>query len=698
VGIPASRAEEKQTPAAQTPPAAAPADASAQAGRTGNESAEMPPVRIVPRVGWSARGVADPTGRFVVCPPGYSCRLVVVVDVKLTRPAWIVPIPKTLDPLQGFAFSPSGKTLVMAGRSGGLVLDLDGDRLLDAPWLRGDVVAFSPDGAHVWAARGGDAQGMGRAKDDGTPGLYCFTPRGVQEQVLSLTMNIPASITFQNGGKDLVVEGWQGKGLGDEAGGTIQPVAQTFAVDTGRSTMVLGEVQNGFGPREEPSKRLPATTDQPKRQIREIRDGCRCLWDAAAERLTVFDGKSLNVWAPLNAAALARTISAKGSSLVPLGQGSGGLLYCQACYDILDLPQDLRRRVEKPNKRAVHLVTRVDPNTGAVTPLPIDIEQSALKFHSNPDRLAVLRHAAAGSVEVWNLDKLGQPVTVKVPGKGGWKIAWAEGPSLTLAVQAVDEKGVWQAHFYDAVGGLIRTIPVGGWSAMDLAGQFVAFGVIGEGRGKGQVLLIERATGTECRQFPVAPDCSWPQPTFVSGSQLLITDGIGHGRAELWDIAGTQPKWSAATFGAVKAVTVAPDAGLAVVQYKGDGADILRLDDGRRLPLSAAAGAGAAWNRPTPILKRRLVLDSTYAEYGMIDLIDARTGLVAATYATLGASDWMVWTPDGYWTGTDGAVDWAGFYRGRDALSPEAAAALRKPAIVSARIKDMLDQARPARR
>lgn len=672
------------------------AGAAGAAGAAAGESAEMPPVRIVPRLGWSARGVVDPTGRFVVCPPGYSCRLVVVVDVKLTRPAWIIPIPRRLASLHGLVFSPSGKTLVMAGRSGGLVLDLDGDRLLDAPWLRGDVVAFSPDGAHVWVARGGDAQGMGRAKDDGTPGLYCFTPRGVQEQALSLTMNIPASITFQNGGKDLVVEGWQGERLGHEAGGTIRPVTQTFAVDTGRSTTVLGEVQNGFGPREPQSKRLPATTDQPKVEIRPIRDGCRCLWDAAAERLTVFDGKSLNVWSPLNAAALARTISAKGSSLVPLGQGSGGLLYCQACYDILDLPQDLRRRVEKPNKRVVHLVTRVDPNTGAVTPLPIDIEQSALKFHSNPDRLAVLRHAPGETVEIWDLDRPGGPVTASVPGKRGWDIAWAGGPSLTLAVYAEDEKGRRQVHFYDAMCGLTGTIPVEGWPTMDLAGQFVALGLSGQGQGKGHVSLIDRATGAERRQFPVAPDCYTPKPTFVNVSQMLITDTVGQGRADLWDIVATQPKWSAATFGAVKAVTVAPDAGLAVVQYKGDGADILRLDDGRRLPLSAAAGA--AWNRPTPILKGRLVLDPTYAEYGMVDLIDARTGQIAATYATLGASDWMVWTPDGYWTGTDGAVDWAGFYRGRDALSPEAAAALRKPAIVSARIKDMLDQARPARR
>ena len=96
--------------------------------------------------------------------------------------------------------------------------------------------------------------------------------------------------------------------------------------------------------------------------------------------------------------------------------------------------------------------------------------------------------------------------------------------------------------------------------------------------------------------------------------------------------------------------------------------------------------------RPTPIGDGRLVLDPVLGS-NIIRLAETATGRTIATFAPFADPDWMIWTPEGLWTGSENALDWVSFYRGGTALSREAVLALRNPAEVQERIQVALKRA-----
>jgi hypothetical protein len=61
----------------------------------------------------------------------------------------------------------------------------------------------------------------------------------------------------------------------------------------------------------------------------------------------------------------------------------------------------------------------------------------------------------------------------------------------------------------------------------------------------------------------------------------------------------------------------------------------------------------------------------------LIGLFEAESGRLLATFAAFADPDWLVWTPDGWWTGSEKALEWVSFYRRADPL-PEADILKRK--------------------
>lgn len=663
-----------------------------------------PPVRIVPHLALNAASagnellvVKGPTGRFAAWlghGPGWGPFLVCVQDLRHDRLAWLVP---TWD-AAALAFSHDGSELAVCGAEGGFFLDLARDRALPAPWLRGSALAFSPDDRHIWLADGQDGHHYPREKPRPYR-VYCFTCRGVWTRTCPLEMNLPARVTFSEDGARVVIEGAMGYGLGNRRGGSAEPVTQTIDVASGRSETRKGKLERGWPVwRDLPLLRYPDRLPAPQEESRIRQTFSALHWHEPTRRFVVMasgwpEGGVVKAWDAIDQARLLRTVGTS-NRVTPVGFGPDGSLLASSRHDYENLPAEIRGKVKRDERgRALSLLTRLDLGTGEATPLPIPAPRRGIEL--TPDgRFAATRTDSERDgprrrLETWDLtsgSRLGEIVV-----GDGQVIRYRLGPQGRRIVAQVAKNAHCVLQLWDRDGKLLSELP-GPPSDFGVSPD-TRFAVFGPRPGDpdGRYLqIVELATGKVLRRIEGLRSPDGPARFMRSETVVVVDESIA-----LWSMRGAKPLWESDSRGWTESIEPQQDGAAIVVRYP-RGADILAGRTGRRLPQYHAFQHACFWHRPTPIAGGTLALDPVHGSY-IARLVETASGHTIATFAPFPDPDWMVWTPDGYWTGSETALRWVSFYRGTEPLAPADIAALRQPDLVRRRIAQALARQREPR-
>jgi hypothetical protein len=395
------------------------------------------------------------------------------------------------------------------------------------------------------------------------------------------------------------------------------------------------------------------------------------FWHAATRRMIVGN----KAWGDIRRAEFEATLGGAGG-MKPLGFAADGTLMATAWHNRADLPKEVLDAVPRTD---YGLLTLYAPGSAQGRPLPVPAGPGMLTPSADGRHVALIVNKtneeprSVPRVEIWRLRDAVRTATIDPQGHQVFEARWsADGSRLGLVMRKADEPTV--LALYSVGGAALGRLKMDGHH-FDFSpdGRLAALGGGSNQAGGGRVRLVDIATGKPVADTgPLGGYSAFVR--FVAADRLLVADAFTHEvPAALWDLSAMKPLWKTPGPYGVRGCDLANETGLLAVTYNGS-ADVLSLRDGRRLPLAAPAKA-PLWHSPTAV-GRGCVLEPLY-ETTLIGLFEAASGRLLATFAAFTDADWLVWTPDGWWTGSEKALQWVSFYRAAETL-PEAEIAKRK--------------------
>jgi hypothetical protein len=261
----------------------------------------------------------------------------------------------------------------------------------------------------------------------------------------------------------------------------------------------------------------------------------------------------------------------------------------------------------------------------------------------------------------------------------------ADGRFLIVLLPGKDGKAQWE--FYTRKGdsaGVVRGPPYP--AVFSPSGDLVATQVK-EPRADArhdiyQTRVLKSRTGEEVATLPGTR--FHPVTTFLDEDRLLLASRLAGDPIRLVRVSDQKVLWEANAASEVRNVLWEPNSTAVVIDYGTyAGADVLSIKEGQRLP---GDGLAPGWQKPTLLHGGRLALDPL-CDSSVLRLRETATGRTVATFAAFADLEWIIYTPEGLWTGSEKALDWVTFYRGADPLTPEEVAALRQPEAVRVRLE-----------
>jgi WD40 repeat protein len=217
---------------------------------------------------------------------------------------------------------------------------------------------------------------------------------------------------------------------------------------------------------------------------------------------------------------------------------------------------------------------------------------------------------------------------------------------------------------------LLKPSPGIGTTAFDFddSSQWLAIGI--GGAESGLVAIANRKTRqveTVLEGFPI-----WVAALQFVGPDRLLT-GTWQGRVQLWDLRQQKPLWTTETgrdhvrFGYVHGTPY-------VVCGHGDrSGTVLELDSGkvryRTSRLCENQRAPDGWIQPQLIGHGAYGLEMN-SESMQVRLTDLAAGLTVLTFCALPNDQWIIYTPDGDWDGSERVHEWVKFFDGLKPVSP----------------------------
>lgn len=663
------------------------------------DTPEVLPVRVVPKLSWMAPNcerapqVVDDAGRFGATVRTWSSiPNVIIVDLKHKQPAWVIQSRSA----SAFAFSRDGRWLASCGAGSGFLLDLQCDRLAYCGWLDGDALGFAPDDKSIGIAAGRYQRLVSDpAHRPPEPEVLIRNLDGRLVESYPLAMNMPRKLSFSNDGTTLTVEGYIGQNLESHIGGTILPATQTIDLKTNKSAFAMAEVKHGFGPPPfPPDPRFPKP-DEKKTFGQTL---ARVLLDDARRTLVITgtgmpEGGVVKAWRDMAEPAAPLTLGT-GNATKPICVLANGFLLASRWHRLADLPEDWDREVLRPRGgySDVELLTLIELQTGKATPLLENAVQWEAAVPS-PDgrRLAIptIRNSER-QLELWDVTTEGIKRVCNIPGvyREPNRIDWA-GDGKTLGILSPDGT----VELLTSGGERVKSFAVPtegrGMSGLSLSpdGRHIAVGVYGDSKkdhNDAYVLVFDSGTGKEVARFTGFR--GWGLGRFVDNNRLLVWGSWPRSPIRLCALTDGKTLWEAEARGDVQEIVYAPGSPFVICKYSWS-ADVFALADGKRLRDTPDARR-TQWNKPATICGGQAIIDSEYGT-NIIGLYNLRgdCSLPVASFAAFAGSEWMVWTPDGFWTGSENALDWVAFYRGKGPLTREEALGLNQPDAVRARVK-----------
>lgn len=675
--------------------ASAESSSTIDSARSRSPSDDQPSIRIVPQLHYEPQGLIDPTGRFAVARtmPHWMISGTRIIDLQRNRVAW------NLQPLwqqEGFAFSSDGNLLARSTPNGGELIDLSRDEVQHAPWLKGTVPLFSPDDKLIYIASGKECH---QVEHGHVSAILKFSKDGELHRSFPLNMNLVGRMTFADDGNSLVVEGGEGIRLRARAGGTFSPLRQTIDLRTGESTMIElsdGPLRSGHSEAQQAGfdalnfRRLDESGLMFNQKLAAV------IWDSSTQSVVVTatgqpEGGVTKLW-DFKSASLRSTLG-KGNSLSKAQLIGPGKLIGIVSIHRENLPEQFAHLSSSGNSSYVRLVILQSLLDGRSNPLAI-LADSWTQLLPSPDgRLvaALIRNPRDGSeqLQVWSIVDIELVGEIQNAGHRIHRFLWtADGKFLIVMRTRGMGPAFWE--FFNHRGDTDRIVnsdshdcafsPSGALVVVPERGRW---GSGAAGPDTYRLLVRDTISGFGIAEFS---GCDLPSMiAFLDEDRLLIAETGASATARLIDIVQRKTLWETRIADYISEMTRQPDSNAVVLRGHSArvGAEVLSAAEGRRLP--EGDETGSAWSNPVLLHEDRLALDPLH-QSSILQLRDTATGQAIVSLAAFADPEWIIYTPDGYWTGSENVLEWVAFYRGPDPLEPEEIAALRKPDLLRARI------------
>jgi len=197
----------------------------------------------------------------------------------------------------------------------------------------------------------------------------------------------------------------------------------------------------------------------------------------------------------------------------------------------------------------------------------------------------------------------------------------------------------------------------------------------------GRVVVVDTGTWKQVAELNDIPSVV-SACQFAGDGLLLVAHGLG--QVKLWNYLTGATIWSSNTGSDnIVAFGYVPGGRYVVCRYTLPAASILDIRDGAVLRSTWSSG----WLPPSPVRgwsNPQLVDDGSVmleARDGslQISIVETATGKWHMTLCPLPEDQWIIYTPDGYWEGSQNVREWVRFYRGPFLLAPKQAERFRKP-------------------
>jgi WD40 repeat protein len=632
-------------------------------------SAAEEPLRPVPQVGWASVGVASPDGSlFATGTTQYGTHLIKLVskqgDLLRTIP---------LSPPTDTAFSPDGQWLAACGADEGLLLNLKSCELRYLPALCGSLVAFTLDSQKVLIVRRrGGIYGRPRVKEATDEGLFVYDLNVRQSARFPVDMDVPLRLEVVPDGKTVRVIGAHGN-PGTHTAPIMGKAEETIHLDTGKTERDWGPATKGWiGPGDDPRHcQLPPAegkksfNPEPKGFCWSEASGLCVEYGIGSPNEVVWDIRQGRFLRTLGKEIDPRTISGFLGSDAILATAWSGRESHESLVNV---------RTGQVSPTAVVKALTCSPGPDGKSFLVIDPRQKPSKGKSRPIRLELYHLSLNEPIYTENVDRFIHPCAWSRDGQY-LACASAEGPPTVRVVSVANGK-FEEISLADTMA---KHVPEKPYSRIgikvfdfDNSGQWLAVGM-GDTE-SGLVAIANRKTRrveTVLASFPI-----WVTALRFVGPDRLLA-GTWHGRVQLWDLRQQKPLWTTETGRDLVRFGYIPGGPYVVCGHHGQSGTVLQLENGKvHYRTSRLWGGGNLV--PDNWIQPQLIGRGTYgleidSESMQVRLTDLSAGVPVLTFCALPDDQWIIYTPDGDWDGSEQVHDWVKFCNGLKPVSPAVA-------------------------
>ncbi len=657
-------------------------------------SAAEEPLRPMPQLGWAGTGVASPDGSlFATRSAQYGTHMIKLVS-KQGDLLWTIPLLPPMD----LVFSPDEKWLAACGADEGLLLNLKACELRYFPALSGELVAFTPDSQKVLVVRRW-TYGLPRGKEAADQGLFVYDLDARHTGRFPVEMEVPLRLEVLPDGKTVRVSGAHGK-TGAIIPSPMGKAVETSHLDTGKTERDWGPATTNWRWTSPPdvsgNRQLPSDGGrirlfaQPKGFLWSEATGLcvhygtgspkgnEVVWDIRQGRFLRAFGQEVDIFSisgflgtdtilttthsrlrrePPTSLLNVRTGQITSTTVVgwPSSPGPDGKSFFVTVQETSKKGEPVRRRLE-----LYHL------------PLNEPIYTESVVGH-----ILSFAWSRDGQYFACASDKGPLPVRVFSDAKGKFEeispadAARHRAPPVRMV--SVANGKFEEISLADAVAKHVSAKPYSriGIKALDLddSGQWLAAGM--GGVEFGLVAIANRKTGqveTVLDGFPI-----WVNALRFVDSDRLLT-GTWHGRVQLWDLRQHKSLWTTETGRELVRFGYVPGGPYVVCGHHGQSGTVLQLETGEVHYRTSRLWSGG--NRvPDDWIQPQLIARGTYgmemdSESMQLRLTDLAAGLTALTFCALPDGQWIIYTPDGDWDGSERVHDWVKFCDGLKPVSP----------------------------
>ena len=653
-----------------------------------------PPVRVVPQIQYAMNGLPDPTGRFAVAQGNYRLNGLRIIDIKHKRLAWNIEPPHS-GQHTGFGFSNDGRRLAICSLTGGEILDLAADQTKKAPWLKGLVLVFSPDDKLIYVAASSRTKPRwsGRYADQ----IYVYGLDGERVKSYPLSMNMVSRLSFSKDGKTLSIDGGIGVRLESRVGGTFTPSRQAINLTTGESLSVSSPQPtrgHAFGPTHIASGKAMDLRNFTQKTSLD-RQFIRTLWDASTHSLAVISrGDVIKLW-NLKEGRFSTTACVGINSIRNLILQRPGLMVGTAWYEKKAVPAELKAlasRKEQGRTVTPSFVTRVQLPLGTIRPKAIPSRHWTQSQPSHDGRYlaGIIAKSVEGftyRLQIWDVDRSVMVGEISTPRQTISGFRWTTRGQLLVLHGPYGKRRCWERFTHDARS--LAVVPgVDDWGvSFSPSGNLMVVqteGPRGSATADTYTMSVRSSlTGKEIAMFP--GEAFRARVVFLNEERLLVANRGTGPTIRLLHIGDKKQLWKTTIDDKhfwIDRLSWKRGWTNAVLHGVRGGTRVLSMKDGQCLP---AGATGANWRNPTLLHGGRLALDPLCGST-VLRLKETATGRTVVTFAAFADSEWIIYTPQGLWTGSPKALDGVAFYRGTKPLTPGEIAALGQPKAVRAQL------------